>query len=68
MILKDIIENISLIGIITFNYRDVQYDTTTPVIEDFFDDSYQYLLYKNISSIEPITTEYGIKMIVNLID
>lgn len=68
LILKNIIECVSLIGPVTFDYQDISYDTSTPTIEDFVDDSYQYLLYKKVSSIEPITTEYGFKMLVRLND
>lgn len=68
MILKNIIDNLELIGPVLFEYKDIQYNTSTPTIDDFLDDSYQYLLYKNIFYIEPRVTEFGVELFVKLID
>lgn len=68
MILKDIIDEVSLPGPVSFEYNDTVYYTSTPIIDDFIDDNKDTLLYKNVISITPEVTSYGVKLIVKLHD
>lgn len=68
MILKNIIDEISLPGLVSFEYNNTVYDISTPIIDDFIDDNKDNLLYKKVKSIMPEATSYGIKLNITLSD
>lgn len=59
MILKDIIDEVSLPGPVSFEYNNTTYEISMIIVEDFVDDNKDSLLYKKIYSIMPEATDYG---------
>ena len=69
--LKDFIENVSIPLPVLFKYKDEEYEASIPIIDDFTDDNKDYLLNKNVISVDSITDENcscGIRLIIVLKD